>query len=102
MTSVAFIGLGNMGSGMAQRLLKAGHDLRAYNRTRSKGTDLEHAGAQRCLTPREACGGAEAVIAMTADDTSSRAVWLGRTVCWRLSSLLEPWRSNAQPCRTIG
>jgi len=77
MTSVAFIGLGNMGFGMAQRLLRAGHDLRVYNRTRSKAADHERAGARHCLTPREACAGAEAVVAMTADDTSSRAVWLG-------------------------
>jgi len=76
-TSVAFIGLGNMGLGMAQRLLGAGHDLRVYNRTRSKAVPLEHAGARFCETPREASDGAGAVIAMTADDTSSRSVWLG-------------------------
>jgi len=76
-TTVAFSGLGNMGLGMAQRLLAAGHDLRVCNRTHSKAIELERAGARRCLTPREACVGAEAVIAMTTDDTSSRAVWLG-------------------------
>ena len=77
MTSVGFIGIGNMGLGMAQRILTAGHDLRVYNRTHSKSIELERAGARHCLTPREACVGAEAVIAMTTDDTSSRAVWLG-------------------------
>jgi 3-hydroxyisobutyrate dehydrogenase len=66
-----------MGVGMAHRLLHAGHDLRVYNRTGSKATDLERAGARRCLTPREACTDAQAVFAMTADDTSSRAVWSG-------------------------
>jgi 3-hydroxyisobutyrate dehydrogenase len=76
-TSVAFIGLGNMGLGMTQRLLAAGHDLRVYNRTRSKALPLERAGARVCETPREACNAAEAVIAMTADDASSRSVWLG-------------------------
>lgn len=77
MTSVAFIGLGNMGRGMAQRLLKAGHDLRVYNRTASKLVELESAGARVYPTPRAACAGVEAVIAMTADDASSRSVWLG-------------------------
>ena len=77
MTTVAFIGLGNMGIGMAQRLLGAGHELRIYNRTRSKATPLDHAGARLCETPREASHGADAVIAMTADDVSSRSVWLG-------------------------
>jgi 3-hydroxyisobutyrate dehydrogenase-like beta-hydroxyacid dehydrogenase len=62
---------------MAQRLLGAGHDLRVYNRTRSSATTLEHAGARSRETPREASDGADAVIAMTADDASSRPVWLG-------------------------
>jgi 3-hydroxyisobutyrate dehydrogenase len=66
-----------MGLGMAQRLLQAGHDLRVYNRTGSKAGGLERAGARRYLTPREACADVAAVFAMTADDTSSRSVWLG-------------------------
>jgi NAD binding domain of 6-phosphogluconate dehydrogenase len=74
--SVSFIGLGRMGLRMAQRLLNAGHDLRVYNRTRSKAAILREAGARVCDTPRE-CAGAAAVIAMTADDASSQAVWLG-------------------------
>jgi len=66
-----------MGFGMAQRLLGAGHDLLVYNRTRSKAITLERAGVRFCETPREASDGADAVIAMTADDASSRSVWLG-------------------------
>ena len=77
MATVAFIGLGKMGIGMARRLLQAGHDVRVYNRTRSKAAELERDGARGCLTPREACTGVEAIFAMTADDTSSRSVWLG-------------------------
>jgi 3-hydroxyisobutyrate dehydrogenase len=75
--TIAFLGLGNMGVGMARRLLQAGHDLRVYNRTASKAIELERAGARFCSTPREASSGVEAVFAMTADDTSSRSVWLG-------------------------
>jgi 3-hydroxyisobutyrate dehydrogenase len=74
---VGFIGLGNMGLGMAQRLLAAGDDLRLYNRTRSKALVLEQAGARACETPREACDGVDAIVAMTSDDSSSRSVWLG-------------------------
>lgn len=77
MTSIAFIGLGNMGRGMANRLLQAGHDVRVYNRTGARAAALESAGAKRCLTPREACTDAAAVFSMTADDLSSRAVWSG-------------------------
>jgi 3-hydroxyisobutyrate dehydrogenase len=77
MATLAFIGLGNMGAGMAHRLLHAGHELRIYNRTRSKAAELERAGARVFLTPRAACAGVDAVFAMTADDASSRSVWLG-------------------------
>lgn len=98
MTSVAFIGLGNMGRGMAHRLLSAGYDLRVYNRTHAKAAELEHAGARRCLTPREACAGAEVVIAMTADDTSSRSVWLGPHGA--LAAQLAP-RALAIECSTL-
>jgi len=76
-TTVAFIGLGKMGRGMAARLIQTGHELRVFNRTRSKADELGRAGAVSCSSPREACAGAHAVIAMTADDVSSRAVWLG-------------------------
>lgn len=77
MATVAFIGLGNMGVGMAHRLLQADHDLRVYNRTSSKAAELERAGARSCLTPQEACTGVDAIFAMTADDASSRAIWSG-------------------------
>jgi 3-hydroxyisobutyrate dehydrogenase len=62
---------------MARRLQQAGHDLRVYNRTAAKAADLERTGARLCRTPREACTDAEAVFAMTADDASSRSMWLG-------------------------
>lgn len=98
MTTVAFIGLGNMGLGMANRLLEAGHDLRVYNRTSSKAANLERVGAKRCLTPREACTDAEAVFAMTADDTSSRSVWTGPDGV--LAAQLAP-RAFAIECSTL-
>jgi len=66
-----------MGLGMARRLLEGGHQLSVYNRTASKAEALAGTGACISATPREACAGAEAVIAMLADDTASRSVWLG-------------------------
>jgi 3-hydroxyisobutyrate dehydrogenase len=77
MASVAFAGLGKMGLPMAGRVLRAGHSLRVYNRTPQKAEPLLREGAVLAPTPREACAGASAVISMTADDASSRAVWLG-------------------------
>jgi 3-hydroxyisobutyrate dehydrogenase len=98
MATVAFIGLGNMGLGMAQRLLQAGHELRVYNRTKSKAEQLERAGARCYLTPREACTDVDAVIAMTADDMSSRAVWSGPEGV--LAARLAP-RALAIECSTL-
>ena len=77
MTRIAFLGLGRMGSGMAARLLSAGHELTVYNRTPGRAEPLRRAGARVAGSPREACAAAEVVIAMTADDDSSRAVWCG-------------------------
>jgi len=76
MANVAFLGLGKMGRGMAARLLGAGHRVRVFNRTRARAAELERAGAVVAASPAEACAGADAVFGMTADDRSSRALWL--------------------------
>ena len=74
---VAILGLGIMGGGMAGRLLSAGFPLTVYNRTREKTLPLSNAGALVADTPRGAASRAEIVIAMVADDSASRQVWLG-------------------------
>jgi 3-hydroxyisobutyrate dehydrogenase-like beta-hydroxyacid dehydrogenase len=66
--NVGFIGLGNMGSAMARNLIKAGHALTAYNRTRSRAEELRFLGARIAGTPGEAASGAEVLITMLADD----------------------------------
>lgn len=77
MKRIAFLGLGRMGAGMATRLLAVGHRLTVYNRTAARAEALVRAGAALAPTPRDACDGADAVFAMTADDGSSRAMWCG-------------------------
>ncbi len=42
---VGFVGLGHTGSGMAASLLKAGHEVTVYNRTRAKAEPLIAQGA---------------------------------------------------------
>jgi len=44
---IGFVGLGNMGAGMARNLLGAGHQVTVYNRTRAKAEALAGEGAQR-------------------------------------------------------
>jgi 3-hydroxyisobutyrate dehydrogenase-like beta-hydroxyacid dehydrogenase len=65
---VAFIGLGNMGSGMARNLIKAGHTLTVYNRTRSRAEPLRSLGARIAASPGAAASDAEVLITMLADD----------------------------------
>ncbi len=77
MATTAFLGLGNMGAGMAARLLAAGHELRVWNRDPAKTAPLAALGAHIAASPGAAAAGAEAVFAMLADDEASRAVWLG-------------------------
>jgi 3-hydroxyisobutyrate dehydrogenase-like beta-hydroxyacid dehydrogenase len=74
---VAFIGLGRMGSGMARNLLRAGHEVAAYNRSREKAEELKEAGARVAESPAAACRGAEAVVTMLANDDAVRAVVYG-------------------------
>jgi 3-hydroxyisobutyrate dehydrogenase len=75
---IAVLGLGAMGSRMALRLLRAGHEVRVYNRSTGPLHDLVDAGAIAGKTPRRAAEGAEIIIAMVRDDEASRAVWCDR------------------------
>lgn len=75
--SVAFLGLGIMGSGMARRLVDAGHPVTVYNRTADRARPLAEAGAAIAASPREAAAGADMVFTMVADDAASRAMWQG-------------------------
>jgi 3-hydroxyisobutyrate dehydrogenase-like beta-hydroxyacid dehydrogenase len=70
--NIAFIGLGNMGSPMAANLIKAGHKLAVYNRTRSRAEQLQD--ARLANTPGEAAAHAEVAITMLADDNALEAV----------------------------
>jgi 3-hydroxyisobutyrate dehydrogenase len=76
-TTIAFLGLGAMGSRMAANLQTAGYALRLYNRDRAKARPLAEKGAQACDTPAAAVQGASYVVSMVADDVATRAVMLG-------------------------
>ena len=76
--NVALLGLGTMGAGMAENLLKADFSLSVYNRTAAKAQALINAGAHFAPTPAEAARDASVIISMLSDDAASREVWLGR------------------------
>ncbi len=67
---VTFLGLGNMGSGMAGNILAAGHDLVVWNRTASKAEALAANGARVASSVGEAVKDAEVVVSCLMDDAS--------------------------------
>jgi 3-hydroxyisobutyrate dehydrogenase len=76
---VAFLGLGKMGAGMASRLITGGHQVSVYNRNPDRAAPLGQLGARVAASPRVAAERADVIIGMTADDESSRAIWLGES-----------------------
>lgn len=79
MSTIAFIGIGAMGSRMAGNLLAAGHQLRVYNRNTARCQDLKNLGATVCGTPAQAAEGAAFVCSIIADDDATRSVMLADT-----------------------
>jgi 3-hydroxyisobutyrate dehydrogenase len=75
---VAILGLGNMGYGMASRMLSEKIPLTVYNRNADKTKFFSEAGATVASSPREAASMADFIISMVADDGASRSVWLGK------------------------
>jgi len=71
---IGFIGLGSMGAGMSRNLIKAGHDLVVYNRTRSLTQEMGSLGAKVADTASAAAVGVEVLITMLADDRAVQAV----------------------------
>jgi 3-hydroxyisobutyrate dehydrogenase-like beta-hydroxyacid dehydrogenase len=74
--NLGVIGLGMMGHAMARNLLRAGHRVTVWNRTRSRTEDLQSEGALIAGTPADACRG-EAVITCLADDGAANAIVFG-------------------------
>lgn len=65
-----------MGSPMARNLIKAGHSLTVYNRTRSRAAEFQSLGGKIAATPGEAASNAEVLITMLADDHAVEEVIL--------------------------
>jgi 3-hydroxyisobutyrate dehydrogenase len=102
-TTIAFLGLGLMGAGMADNLVKAGYTVAVYNRDPAKAQAF--AGRARIAeSPRDAARNADIVISMVADDKASQAVWLGEqgalaqlapgAVCIECSTVTPTWVST--------
>ncbi|HEX2648457.1 MAG TPA: NAD(P)-dependent oxidoreductase [Burkholderiales bacterium] len=77
MSTVAFIGVGAMGSRMAMNLHSAGHELRVFNRSKEKTKQFTDKGIRIFDSPAEAAKGAEFVCSIVSDDVATREVMLG-------------------------
>ena len=64
MTRIAFIGLGNMGSGMCVNLVRAGHEVAAFDLSAEAVQRAAGAGARAASSTADAVAGAEAVVTM--------------------------------------
>lgn len=73
--TVSIVGTGISGSAMARRMLEAGIEVRAWNRTRAKAEALD--GVTVADTPREAAAGADAVLITVMDEPAVDAVLEG-------------------------
>ncbi len=64
MTTIAFIGVGNMGGPMARNLVKAGHDVRAFDLSAAVLEPVIGAGAKKAASANEAVKDADVVVTM--------------------------------------
>ncbi len=72
---IAFIGLGNMGGGMAANLVKAGHDVHAFDLAEAALTRAAESGCTTYTSVKEAVQGADAVVSMLPNGTIVKSVY---------------------------
>lgn len=85
--SIGFVGVGLMGRGMVHSLVRNGHQLKIYNRTRAKAEEAAAEGGQVVDSPAAAASGAEVIVTMLADPDAVLAVHEGEN---GLLSAIEP------------
>ncbi len=72
---IAFIGLGNMGGGMAANLVKAGHAVNAFDLSEEALATAKDNGCETFTEAREAVAGAEAVVTMLPNGAIVKSVY---------------------------
>jgi len=76
-TTIGWIGLGNMGIPLSQRLLGAGYPVTVYNRSKEKETALRAAGAATATTPAQLIRETDILFLMVSDDQVIRDLFTG-------------------------
>ena len=77
LTKIGFIGLGLMGRNMAINLIRSGHSLTVWNRTKSKMNELVHMGAIPADCPKDVAENSDVMITMVSDSPDVEAVIMG-------------------------
>ncbi|MBI5933565.1 MAG: NAD(P)-dependent oxidoreductase [Chloroflexi bacterium] len=77
MTQIGFIGLGIMGRGMTNNLLKAGHKVTVWNRTAARMDEFAAAGAQTASSPAELAAHCDVILVCVSDTPDVEAVLFG-------------------------
>ncbi len=76
--SIAVLGLGIMGNGIANNFLERDYEVNVWNRSLSKCDHLVALGAKAANSPREAAAEADVIFDVTANDESSRELFLDK------------------------
>jgi 3-hydroxyisobutyrate dehydrogenase-like beta-hydroxyacid dehydrogenase len=71
---IGFIGLGNLGTPIAENLLASGYELFVYNRTVSKTKPLTEKGATACASIKEVTAACMVIITMVSDDKALKSI----------------------------
>jgi len=77
MERIAYLGLGTMGTGMAENLLKAGYPLTVWNRTTERCLPLVEKGAKHAESIKEALADADVVMFCLSDDSAVQDLVFG-------------------------
>src|ERR1700716_3047228 len=77
MAKMGLLGLGERGTPMAGRFLRAGHQLTVWNRSRDRTAPLANEGAAVAASPAKAADGADFVITMLATPEAVEQVLFG-------------------------
>lgn len=76
MAKIGWIGLGNMGNPMSKNLLKAGHEVTVWNRTKAKADEVLAEGAKWADTPKEIAETCDFIFTMVSDGPTLQSVTL--------------------------
>ena len=88
MTTIAFIGLGNMGAPMAANLTKAGHTVIGFDLSETSRREAEAMGITIAATAADALRDASAVVTMLPAGSHVRTVWSQIATAARPGTLL--------------